>query len=285
MTKRNFLSGWYVWLFPVLAVVVSVTLFMSYWNDRGPTIKISFADASNIRVEKTKVRFRGVDIGTVKEIELSADGENAVVMVGLTRSAQSVAVVGSKFWMVTPKVDIQGVSGLETIFSGSYIAVDPGPRNGSRELFFKGQMQPGPGDSLENTVPFYLVGKNLGAISAGDPVLFRGVKVGFVSKAGFDRSAQSVLVQINVESRYRRLVRSNTAFWPKMGVQAKLGLFNSELKISALESLLRGGVEFSTPDQAGPMAKALSQFVLNINAPKNWEKWNPVLGARPATLR
>jgi len=73
------------------------------------------------------------------------------------------------------------------------------------------------------------------------------------------------------------LVRTNTAFWRKVGIQAKLGLFGSEVKVNSLDSIMRGGIELFTPDPPAPVAKANHKFTLLAAPPKDYEKWNPVL--------
>nr|BFD68971.1 hypothetical protein HAGR004_39930 [Bdellovibrio sp. HAGR004] len=60
-------------------------------------------------------------------------------------------------------------------------------------------------------------------------------------------------------------------------MQAKLGLFNSEIKVNSFDSILRGGVELATPDAAGEKAKAGTHFQLLEDAPKDWKKWSPAL--------
>lgn len=273
----RFRSSWYIWLFPLFAVGISAWLFMGYFDQRGPQIKIHFDDASSIKADKTTIRYRGVNIGSVDKIVISNDNKEAIAHVTLRRDAAEFAVEGSRFWVVTPKVNIQGVSGLETIFEGPYIAVDPGPRNAKRKLDFSGRATSGIEESLEDTSTYYLEAPFVESINTGDPVSFRGLNVGSVTRVNLSKTSQAVVVQINIENRFTKLIRTNTVFWRKVGVDAKLGLFNSEVKISSLESLLRGGIAFFTPDPAGPMAKGRSHFALNPAPPKDWEKWNPKL--------
>lgn len=270
-------SNWYVWFFPVIALLVCAWLFMGYLKTRGPEIEIRFDDASSIQPEKTRVRFRGVSIGVVKNVKLTADGKDVVATVALQKDAAHFAVEGSRFWLVMPKVNFQGISGLETLVQGNYITLLPGPADGNPKYEFKGQLAPESTDSVEDTVAYYLETDVAGSVSVGDAVSFRGVSIGSVSKVSLSKTAQQVHVQINVMNKYTRLVRSNTVFWRKVGVQAKLGLFNSELKINSLDSLLRGGIDLFTPDQVGEVAKAQSRFELLAAPPKGYEKWNPKL--------
>lgn len=273
----RFRATWYIWLFPLFALGISAWLLKGYFEQQGLQITIRFDDAGAVRPDKTTVRYRGVSIGTVDKITLSEDNKDVIAHITLLRDAEEFAVEGSRFWVVTPKVNIQGVSGLETLFEGPYIAIDPGPRTAKRKLSFSGQATRGVEESLEDTSAYYLETPFVESISPGDPVSFRGLNVGSVTRVTLTKTSQAVLVQINIENRYTKLIRTNTVFWRKVGVQANLGLFKSEVKINSLESLFRGGIDFFTPDPAGPMAKGRTHFALLPTPPKDWEQWNPPL--------
>lgn len=274
-------SGWYLWLFPLAALGISCWLFLDFFNERGPEVHITFEDASGIQAGKTRVRFRGVSIGTVEKTLISGDNRYALVTVVLQRNAAHFAVDGSQFWLVLPKVGFQGVSGLETLFEGTYIAVQPGPPGGNQKDVFKGSIGKEINDSAEDTLAYYLEADNVGSIGPGDNVSFRGMNIGTVSKVSLSKTSQSVITQINIQRRYAKLIRSNTVFWRKAAVQANLGLFNSEIKIGALDSLLHGGIDLATPEPVGEIAKQHAQFELSAAPPKNWEKWSPKLEVSP----
>lgn len=270
-------TGWYVWLFPILALTISGWLLVEYLNQRGPNIRITFEDGSALQAEKTRVRFKGVTIGLVKRVSISDDSKEAIAHIALQRDAKKFAVEGSKFWLVTPKVGLQGVSGLETLVEGNYISVDPGPPKGPEKKNFKGTIGSDANESADDTVAYHLETPNVESVSIGDAVTFRGMNIGSVTKVNLNKTSQLVLVQINITNKFVKLIRTNTVFWRKVGIQAKLGLFNSEIKVNALDSILHGGIDIFTPDNVGDMAKAGAKFQLSPAPPKGWEKWNPVL--------
>lgn len=272
-------SVWFLWLFPAIALVISVWMLTQYFYHRGPLIEISFDDGSGIEAEKTKLSYRGVTIGTVDHIKLSEDQKKVIVFARLDRDAKSFASEGSKFWIVTPKVSIQGITGLETLIAGPYIAALPG-KGGDEVKKFEGKQESETDDPLIDTIAYRLETPNAESINPGDTVTFRGMSVGSVTKVSLSSSGRTLLVQINLQRKYARLVRTNTHFWRKVAVQAQLGLFKSELKINSLESVLHGGIEFFTPDPAGDIAKYNARFELLASPPKDWQKWNPSLEAK-----
>ncbi len=260
-----------------MALAISVWLLKEYFKHAGPTIQITFDDASGLQAQKTQLRFRGVVVGVIKKIEISSDNKDVVAFVSLHKDVEQFAVEGSKFWIVAPKVNFQGVSGLETLFEGTYISVQPGPPDGEIKTTFRGRIGSESTDPLEDTSGYVLETNNVESVNEGDNITFRGLKVGSVTKVTLAKNSQALHVQINIQNRYTKLVRTNTVFWRKVAVQAKLGLFNSELKINSLDTMLHGGIEFFTPNEVGPKAKALSHFPLLTAQPKDSEQWNPAI--------
>ncbi|QDK39312.1 MlaD family protein [Bdellovibrio sp. NC01] len=271
-------SKWYIWFFPVVAFIITAVLMWRYFEGVGPKIKIYFDDGANIQAERTRITYRGVTIGMVNKVSISDDNKEVIAYATLQKDAEDFAVEGTKFWIVTPKVSIQGISGLETLIQGPYIATQPG--KGAKTKTFKGKLESESNDPLEDTVPYHLETTNVESINPGDSVTYRGMKIGSVTKVNLSKSAQTILVQINVQDKFVRLVRSNTVFWRKVGIQAKLGLFKSEVKINSLDSIIHGGIDMFTPEPPGEISKWGSKFVLYDGPPKDYQKWNPKLEAK-----
>jgi len=62
-----------VWLVPVIAAVIGAWLAYVAISERGPAITITFESASGLEAEKTKVKYKDVEIGKVETIVLSED--------------------------------------------------------------------------------------------------------------------------------------------------------------------------------------------------------------------
>jgi len=115
-----------VWLVPVIAVVLGATLVINAWRTAGPRVIISFQTAQGLEVGKTLVKYRNVTIGHVTAISLSSDHNSVLVSAELLRTATDVLTADARFWVVRPRIGIGWASGLETLISGSYIAVEAG---------------------------------------------------------------------------------------------------------------------------------------------------------------
>lgn len=266
-----------VWLFPLFALVIAGYLFYDYLEKRGPLVQISFADAAGVEAQKTPLRFRGINVGVVESLVLTEDTKDVVIKARLNKEAEGLAVEGSRFVIVEPQVDFGGVRGLETLFKGPYIRIDQG--KGGKQLTFRGTTgETAAEDTSLGSVTYILKTDQAESLGPGDPVTFRGIKIGSVVSTKVDSTAQMVELHLSIERKYVKLIRTNSVFWQKVGVQAKLGLFASELKINSLESLLKSGIGVSTPNgEPGKIANAFSKFDLMKSPPKDWEKWSPKL--------
>ena len=69
--KRTRLS--FVWIFPLVAAVAGAWVAVTKIRSEGPKITIVFRSAEGLEAGKTKIRYNGVDIGTVTAFRLTPD--------------------------------------------------------------------------------------------------------------------------------------------------------------------------------------------------------------------
>ena len=124
VVRRRGLSP--VWLVPIIAAGVAASLLYTTFERRGKTVEISFSEASGVDAGKTRVRYRDVFIGTVSEVRLSDDFTHTVIEAQINENGERLLVEGTRFWVERPRIGPQGISGLTTLVSGAYIALDPG---------------------------------------------------------------------------------------------------------------------------------------------------------------
>jgi len=266
--------NWVIWLFPVIAIVMAGFVFYDHYQKRGPLVKIHFNDASGVESYKTALRFRGINVGVVENVRLTEDTARVVVEARLDRDAAHLAVEGTKFYIIQPEVSFAGVRGLETLFKGPYIRVEQG--GGERKLEFDG-FAGEPNETVPGTIPYFIKTHFLNSIDQGDSVSYRGLKIGTVTNVKLEKSGEWIQIQINVERKYMKLIRTNTMFWPKVGIYAKLSLFKSEIKVNSLESLMKGGIDIATPNNAGGIAPAGHHFGLSEKPTDDYMTWAPNL--------
>ncbi len=273
------LETMYLWIFPIMAIVFSTWAVTKYLDTEGKRIEIHFSEASSIVSGKTRILFRGVQIGMVEDIAITKDGKKVICEVELTKSGEKFAVAGSKFYLVTPKVGFDQISGLDTIISGSYIVIEPNLNSSESQDIFEGDSNYNPSVATENMVNYFLVTDNAESVSSGDNLYYRGIVVGNIGSVDLSPDSRKVIISAYVFKKFVKIIRTNTVFWKKQGIKADLGLFDSDVKVSSFDTIMKGGVELATPNKAGRIAKAKTRFMLLDNEPEEREdeKWEPKL--------
>ncbi|MEN3111684.1 intermembrane transport protein PqiB [Uliginosibacterium paludis] len=252
--KRPRLHLSLVWLVPLIAAVVGLSLLVNAWLSVGPTIEISFESATGLEAGKTPVKYKDVVIGSVKSIALQRDLSRVNVTVELRKDAARFAREGSRFWVVRPRIGAGGISGIDTVLSGAYIGVDS-EAQGDDQYEFQGLETPPsvikgtPGKSFE------LHADDLGSLDIGSPVLFRRIQVGQVTGYKLDSDGQGVTLQIFVFAPNDAFVTTDSRFWNASGVDVSIGAEGLQVDSQSLATVVSGGIAFATPEDSAETAK------------------------------
>ncbi|MGN5478935.1 PqiB family protein [Cupriavidus basilensis] len=270
-----------VWLIPIVAAVVGISLLVHTLASRGPEITVTFRSAEGLTPGKTAVRYKDVDIGLVKSVRLAHDRSHVLAIIDLTKDAESFAVADTRFWVVRPRFAASGVSGLETLLSGAYIGVDAGKSTESTREF-KGLEAPPVVTSDSSGKQFVLRALDLGSLDIGSPVYYRRVQVGQVVAFQLDPNGRDITLRVFVNKPYDRLVNADTRFWHASGVDLKLDASGLKLSTQSLVTVLLGGVAFQAPEgtSATDGAAENTQFLLaadQAEAMKEPEELAPTL--------
>ena len=269
----------FVWVVPLIALMVAGKIVIERLQEYGPEITIRFSDGAGLRAGQTPLKYRGVQIGEVTGVELSPDQRQVLVKLRLSRSSAKIAGEGAVFWIVRPQLAGAAVIGLGTVLTGPEIQVLPGTGEPRKEF-----------TGLENApvaleVPgleLVLRAPRLKSLLPNTPVYYRGVEVGVVRKVDLSPEAAAADVHVLIRQRYAGLVRSGSVFWNSSGASLSGGLFKGvKLEIESLRSLLAGGIEFASPPQSPP-AKPGSRFVLHDAPRPEWLAWAPGIAVPPA---
>lgn len=246
--RRRWFS--WVWIVPLLAVAVVAGLAIRALIDRGPLITISFSDAEGIEAGDTKIRHKDVNLGTVESMYLNPEMSRVFVRARMRRSVTPHLTSNTRFWIVRPRVGVGGISGLSTLVSGSYIEMYPGMGNSPEQRSFVGLDDP---PALTPDIPgraFVLHTSDLGSLTAGSPLNYRGIPVGEVEGYQLDASGKQINVYTFVRSPYEKYVTSQTRFWNSGGIDLAVGVQGLRFRASSWQQLISGGVSFDTPDAA-----------------------------------
>ncbi|TWB43918.1 paraquat-inducible protein B [Nitrospirillum pindoramense] len=235
-----------VWLIPAIAALIGLTLVVKTVWMKGPSITISFLTADGIEPGKTKVKFKDVDIGEVKSVSLNEDHARVMVTVELSKEAGNFAVDDSRFWVVRPRFAETGISGLNTLLSGSYIGVDAGKSTNPRKEFTGLEDPP----VVASDVPgqrYVLHTDDIGSLAAGSPVYYKRIPVGHVERYTLDEDGRNITLHIFIKSPYDHFVTKDSKFWHASGVDVRIDGAGLKIDTQALATILMGGVAFEDP--------------------------------------
>lgn len=260
-----------MWVVPLVAAGLAGWLVYERLRQQGPEVTIEFRDGGGLRVGQTPVKYRGVQVGLVTGMALSADREHVLVKARLERAAAPLAAEGTQFWVVRPQVAWGNVTGLGTVISGPEIQAQPARGEaGVRRVAFRGLEQPPHPPGLR----VVLKGERPVSLRPGSPVYFRGVEVGTVNGVRLSDDARAAEVELTVYRRYAPLVRTGSAFWNVSGLSVSGGLVKGvELQLESIRTLVTGGIEFASPESS-PRAKGGTVFFLHESPRKEWLAWN-----------
>ena len=242
-----------IWLIPIVAALIAAYLAFTALSQRGPLVTLTFSTADGLKAGQTKVRHKAVDLGTVETIRLSADLAHVVVEVRMQREATAELTDKARFWVVRPRLNAGNISGLDTLVSGAYIEMDPGPAGAADakvQRYFKGLEDPPAVRSDEPGTSYILHTGHVGGIASGSPVLYRDIAVGEVLNWELAPDGQSFVINIFVRKPYDRFVHTATHFWNASGLSIELGANGVQAKVSNLQSLLSGAIAFDTAAEA-----------------------------------
>ncbi|WP_321838384.1 intermembrane transport protein PqiB [Pseudomonas kulmbachensis] len=253
-----------VWIVPIVAVLVGISLVVHSLMQEGPTITLNFKTGSGLTANKTVVKYRNVVIGTVSDVELSDDQKSVNATIKLVKQAESFTREDSQFWVVRPRIGAGGVSGIDTLLSGDYIGADIG-QSSARAKNFTGLENPPPITYGEPGKRFTLRTQNLGSVDIGSPVYYRKIPVGQVVAYALDSDGKGVNIEVFIHAPNDAYVTENTRFWNASGIDVNVGANGFAVKTESLSSLLVGGIAFRAPeyspnDQPAGEEKAFDLF-------------------------
>ncbi|WP_089726650.1 PqiB family protein [Candidatus Thiosymbion oneisti] len=235
-----------VWLIPIVALLIGGWLAYRAYTERGPSIRIEFKTAAGLEAGKTKVKFKEVEVGKVTAIDLDEDLQKVVVTAELVAGAERYLTQETRFWVARPRVTASRVSGLDTLLSGAYIAVDP-VTGGEPVREFVGLEAPPLFTASEPGKKFILRSRTLGSLNVGSPVYYRHIEVGEVVGFKLDQDRKAVNIELFIAEPHDQLVLTNTRFWNASGIDLELNADGLTLDTQSMLSVLAGGVAFDTP--------------------------------------
>lgn len=259
------------WILTVLALLLATGLAWWTMPKPGTQISIHFPDGHGLH-EGDPVRYRGINVGTVRDIHLGGeDGVDVDVMMDQS-AAKRLLTNGARFWIVRPQLALTGVSGLETAVGPKYIAVEPDSLTlESMPCEFEGLAEPPQRSGERRGTEIVFQADEQFGVNPGSAVTYRGFAVGKILDVRLSDDARHVNFQAVINHPHERLVTSKSRFWANSGIDVDFSLRDGlSLDTDSLETIARGGVSFLTVGDGGTEVTPGQVFALNKQPKDEW---------------
>lgn len=253
-----------VWIIPIVTALIGAWILFYHFSHQGPQVTLVTTSAEGLEAGKTKIKSRSVDVGTVETVTLSDDLSKVLVQARLNSGMEKLLRDDSAFWVVKPQIGREGVSGLGTLFSGAYIELQPGSKGKTGKENYQLLDAPPLASPDAKGLRLVLDSDKSGQLNAGDPVLFRGYRVGSVETSYFDPKLRSMRYQLFISAPYDQLITTNVRFWKDSGVAFDMSAQGMRVEMGSLATLFGGGVSFDVPEgwERGERVKEKAEFAL-----------------------
>ncbi|WP_446900651.1 PqiB family protein [Burkholderia sp. YIM B11467] len=232
------------WIVPLAAAAFCVAWGVTSLGSRGPTITLAFATADGLEAGRSTLRLRNVEVGRVTNVRALRGQPGVRVEVRLDTDARALAVADTRFWIVRPRIGPGGLSGLDSLQSGAYIAAALGHSRKSRTTFVGLDAPPLTEDRGRH---YTLRATSLGSVAIGSPVYHRRARVGQVTGYALDTGGHGVSIDVFVAAPFDRYVDTDARWWQAGGLGLRLDAGGMTLGTPSLAALLAGALAFAAP--------------------------------------
>ena len=236
-----------IWIIPIVALLLGIYMVVHTWMNEGPEIEIAFDTASGLTAGKTKIKYRNVEMGLVTEVNLTDDFEGVVAKVKMDLQAKPLLKADTQFWVVTARVSVGNISGLDTLLSGAYIQMSPGVEGKAGTRQFKALPRPPLTPADAPGLRLQLLAERAGSVSDGDAVVYRGYKVGRVETSEFDSELERMRYEIFIDAPFHELVDSSVRFYNTSGISLSASAEGLKINTGSMDTVLLGGIGFGRP--------------------------------------
>jgi len=262
-------SIYIVWIIPLVAMLIAGWMIFKHYDEKGTDIVITFDSGNGLVVGKTPLKFNGIKIGQVSDIDIHK-GNITKVDVTVTVDKNAVFGVlreGNIFWKVEPRLSLTEVTGLSTILGGVYIGLMPAGDTKEKLLALPVANRFVAKDEVP--VNFYNKGLKLILhahrydIKVGAPLMYRKINVGKIIETKLTDAGVDYTVHIN--EKYTYLIKKDSKFWKVSGLEIKASLSGLRVKMDSFASLVTGGISLDSPENSEILTTKNSEFELYEN--------------------
>jgi paraquat-inducible protein B len=183
----------------------------------------------------------------VTKISLAKDGEGVVVEAQMNKEVSPYLNDKAKFWIVHPDVGSHGISGLDTLVSGSYIELYGVKEEETKKQFIGLEK---PYIDREAKGEYYLLAAPSSYnINDGSNVYYRMLKVGRVEHVGIAPNGKQINFTIFIKDAYCKYVNQKSRFYASSSVAVDFSQGKLDISVASISQIIHGGISIYTPVQ------------------------------------
>lgn len=258
--RQSHWPGW-IWSIPIAALVIVAYLGFQQITRSGPSVTVIFPIEGGIKANQTKVEYQGADVGEVSTVTFEKDLKHMKVRLRMNPDMSGHLGSGTRFW-IAGHPSITDLASVKSVITGPHIGVEP--HHGSTQDHYVG-LGRRPVNAYDTQGTHYVLhATQLGSVSRGSVVSYRGLKVGEVQDTVLQPDHKHFRINVFIDAPYNHLIHTGTRFWDAGAVQVSLSDGGPRLEFHSLPALLQGAVGFETPQgvAAGSLARQNASFRL-----------------------
>lgn len=237
-----------IWILPIVTLLIGFGLIIKSYLGQGIMITVQVPTAEGIEVGKTKVLYKGITAGTVKDRTVTEDLQNVILYIEMDKRTEHVLHENTQFWIVEPRISLSGVSGLDTILGGRYIAIDADGTGDLKRDFIALSAPPPPAEDTPG-LHIKLRLNRLASVDRGTVIYYKQIPVGEVVNYTLEEDETEIHAWVLIKPEYAHLVKENSHFYNVSGIKINAGLSGVKIETESLISVIAGGIAFYNPVQ------------------------------------
>ncbi len=235
-----------IWILPIVALLIGLGLVIKSYLSAGIMITLQVGTAEGIEIGKTKVLYKGISTGIVKDRMVTKDLQSVILHIEMDKRTEDFLNESAKFWVVEPRISLSGISGLDTLIGGRYIAIDTKDTGKPKRDFIALEIPPPPSTHSPG-LHIKLRLNRLASIDRGTKVYYKQIPVGEVINYTLEENDSEIHAWVLIEPKYTHLVKENSRFYNVSGVKIDAGLSGIKVETESLISVIAGGIAFYNP--------------------------------------
>lgn len=205
-------------------------------------ILLTGSKAYNLDPELSDVYYKGIRAGMIDAVKYNPKDDTTQISLKLKKKFSRLVDEKAYFWIVEPKFDLSGISGLDAITKGAYITFLPDKAETKQPNHYLLHVTPPANDGKR----IHLRATEIGALRVGSGLFYNDIEAGYISDIRLGKDKKNLDLTAVIESKYVPLLNDSSLFYLRNSIASDISLSGIKLKVGSLKSILQGGIAFDT---------------------------------------